>query len=486
MDMLQEVIEFLRARNVPAYLVGGWVRDRFLDRLDNRDVDLALEGDAIGLARAFANQHGGAFYLMDQEHGVARALFGKTYVDFAVLRGDITADLALRDFTINAMALPISAPGLADAAPETLAQFLIDPFHGWDDLQAHLVRAVSEQVFRNDPVRLLRGLRLVSSLGFAVELQTAELMRRDAALLATASMERARDELFKILAQRNAVALLLQMDDLGLLAALLPEVTRLKGIAQPPPHVFDVFEHSLHTAGETVRIQTNGYADVGNGEFASQLLSHFDTVVSGERTRATLLRLIGLLHDIGKFGTQSVDGNGRIHFYGHEMLGVELAEGIFRRLRMSNAEQSLATRTIDAHLRPPQLAREPRVSNRAVYRFFRDTRDAGVDVCVLALADTRAKELSLMDPSEYENIQETLSRLLTAYYNSPDVIISPPRLIDGSALMRELHLPAGPLVGELLERIREAQADGEIFSREHALEFARDIVRGGKRQSTDG
>ncbi len=485
MEILQEVIGFLRARNVEAYLVGGWVRDRVLSRVDNRDIDIALEGDAIGLARAFANSHHGSFYLMDEEHRVARALFGQSYVDFAELRGDIIADLASRDFTINAMALPISTPGLTDASPEALARFLIDPFDGWEDIPERLVRAVSDDVFQHDPVRLLRALRLASSLGFAVESHTAELVRRDAGLLAMAPMERARDELFKILSKNDVTALLRQMDEWGLLTALVPEMTALKGVTQPPPHIYDVFEHSLQTVSAIAEIQAGGYADVANGAFILELQNHFDQVISGERTRGTLLRLIALLHDIGKAATRSVDGDGRIHFYSHEALGAEMAEVIFRRLRMSNAELAIVSRTIQAHLRPAQLAREPHASNRAVYRFFRDTQDAGVDVCVLALADVRAKTAPLADLTDIDMLDPTVSRLLSAYYRSPDTLVSPARLIDGHALMHELQLPASPLVGELLERIREAQADGEVSSREQALELARAMLDDDKRRSAD-
>ncbi len=230
MEILQEVISFLRTRKVEAYLVGGWVRDRVLGRTDNRDIDIALKGDAIGLARGFANLHHGAFYLMDETHRVARALFGQAYVDFAELRGDVTADLSNRDFTINAMALVISAQGLTDGSPEALARSLVDPFHGWNDIQARLVRVVSDDVFRNDPIRLLRAPRLASSFDFSIEPNTLKLMRRDAALLAAAPMERARDELFKILGKPEVVGLLTQLDELGLLAALVPELNVLKGV----------------------------------------------------------------------------------------------------------------------------------------------------------------------------------------------------------------------------------------------------------------
>ncbi len=158
-----------------------------------------------------------------------------------------------------------------------------------------------------------------------------------------------------------------------------------------------------------------------------------------------------------------------------------MTDAIFRRLRMSNAELVIAIRTIDAHLRPPQLGRSQNVTNRAVYHFFRDTRDAGVDACVLALADTRAKAAMALEQGKPNGLQPMLTRLLAAYYRSGDSVVSPPRVIDGRDLMRELQLPAGPLIGEILEAIREAQAEGEVSSREQALAFARHYVAGQAR-----
>ncbi len=463
MNVLERVISFIADQNVEAYFVGGLVRDELLGRVVKRDLDLAIDGDAAELARAFADQNGGAFYLMDEEHNVARVILDDTYVDFAQLRGTLREDLATRDFTINAMARQLGSHELTD------------PFHGQKHLAQKQICAVTDEAFQNDPVRLLRAIRFAGELGFTIGAHTEKLVRRDAHLLAFASMERARDEFFKILAAPNFSTLLRQMDNLGLLSTFLPEVTALKGITQSPPHAFDVFEHTLRVLDELETIQADAYADVANGEFVSELQAHFARAVSAERTRGILLRLAALLHDIGKAQTRSVDDAGAIHFYDHEPRGAAMSDAVMRRLRFSNDESAIVTRVVVDHLRPAHLAREPRVSNRAVYRFFRDAGDAGIDACVLMLADQRARRAPPIDAAEDARQRAVNALLLDRYFRARATVIAPPPLIDGHTLIKELKIEPGKRVGELLEAIREAQAEGLVNTREEALAFVRGV-----------
>jgi putative nucleotidyltransferase with HDIG domain len=464
MNVLDQVLAFIADQNVEAYFVGGLVRDELLGRAVKRDLDLALDGDASELARAFADLTGGAFYLMDEEHNVARVILDDTYVDFAQLRGAVRDDLATRDFTINAMARQLGSNELSD------------PFHGQKHLALKQICAVTDEAFQNDPVRLLRAIRFAGELGFTIGAHTEKLIRRDAHLLAFASMERARDELCKILALPNPATLVRQMDDLGLLSALLPEVVALNTITQSSPHQYDAFEHTLRVLDELEMIQMGQYAEVAGGEFVAELQTHFAHTVSAERRRETLLRLAALLHDIGKAVTRAVDDTGVIHFYDHEPRGAAMSGAVMRRLRFSNDEIAIVTRTITDHLRPAHLAREPRVSNRAVYRFFRDAGDAGVDTCVLALADRRGKTSPPIDAEGDARLRAAITRLLEKYFRARASVVAPPALIDGRTLMRELQIEAGPRLGELLEAIREAQAEGEVKTREDALAFAREQV----------
>jgi len=455
MNTLALVISFIADKNVDAYFVGGLVRDELLGRA-MRDIDLAVDGDAAELARAFADSACGAYYLMDAENNVARVILGDTYVDFAQLRGSLRDDLSTRDFTINAMARQLGSHELTD------------PFHGQKHLQAKQVCAVADEIFQHDPVRLLRAVRIAAELNFTIGGHTEKLIRRDARLLAFASMERARDELCKILALPDPVTALRQMDDLGLLSALLPEVTALKGVTQSPPHQYDAFEHTLRVVQALEQIQARGYGEAANSAFSAELQTHFARKVSADRERGVILRLAALLHDVGKATTRSVDAAGVI----------------LRRLRFSNDEIEIVARVVLHHLRPAQLASQARVSNRAVYRFFRDAGDAGIDTCVLALADWRGKAPQIDAPLEAQQ-RATNALLLDRYFHASETVIAPPALIDGHTLIEKLQIEPGPRIGELLEGIREAQAAGKVMTREDALTLARKLYATGDTEGTE-
>lgn len=461
MQVLSTVISFIADQNIDAYFVGGLVRDELLGRAVKRDIDVAVAGSAIDLARAFANAYGGAFYLMDEEHDVARVILRETYVDFAGLRGDLKQDLATRDFTINAMARHMGRTEL------------IDPFHGEAHLRDKIICAVSDEVFNNDPVRLLRALRFAGELGFDLDAHTRELIQRDAKLLAFASMERARDELCKILALPNPTKWLRRADSLGLLVALIPEIGALKTTTQSAPHVFNVFDHTMRVLDELESVQAKKYAEVAGGDFAPELQTHFNRNVASDHSRPVVLRLAALLHDIGKPLTRSVDSKGKVHFYRHEDRGAEMAEKILRQLRFSNDEVELVTKIILYHLRSSLLADEPKVTNRAAYKFFRDAGEAGIDVCTLSIADRRGTYAAGTVDKNDVRLVATQKILLEKYFRAPQMVVAPPILVDGHALMEELNLPAGPQIGKLLEAIREEQADGAVTTREQAIAFAR-------------
>ncbi len=477
---LQEIYDFLKGRCSKFYLVGGYVRDLLMGH-PSRDIDFAVAGDAMKLARKVANRFGGFFVPLDEERHTARAVFRDeegevSFVDLARLRGDgITADLALRDFTINAMAIDLNDP----------SEFrLIDPYNGQGDLKAKTIRAVSDTAFKDDPLRALRAVRLAAELGFHIEPKTEELLRRDAHLITKVSAERVRDELSKILAQPNADRHLRQLDDLGLLGTIIPEVERMKGVKQPKPHHLDVFAHSLETVGRLEEVIEILKGERSASPFLHPLSSvpypleaHLSQPTSGGRTRLILLKLIALLHDVGKPLTKSIDQDGCIHFYGHAEVGGRMAGDILRRLRFSSNEVRLACTAVAHHMRPMRLAKQERITNGDVYRFFRDTSEAGIDILLLYLADHLATWGPNLRPARWRRRVELVNLMLADYYQRREEVISPPKLLDGRDLMREFGLEEGPRIGELLEAVREAQVEGKVKTKEEALAYVKRVLR---------
>ena len=232
----------LSLRGVPVYLAGGSLRDAMLGR-PIRDVDLAVEGDSLAIARAVGKELGATYVALDRDRGIARLVLPAEedevrYVDFTPLRGDIIADLASRDFTIDAMAA---------ALPRNHHLELVDPFGGREDLSKGLVRAVRPAAFEADGLRLLRGVRIAVELGFRLDASTLTWMRERAGYLEGIAPERQREELVRMLATVRGSWALRTLNDLTLLDRILPELAATRGVQQPKEHYWDVFDHSLET-----------------------------------------------------------------------------------------------------------------------------------------------------------------------------------------------------------------------------------------------
>jgi tRNA nucleotidyltransferase/poly(A) polymerase len=502
---LKQVRAIAAARGARIWVVGGVVRDALLGR-PVHDWDFVVNQDALGLARAVGDALGGAYFPLDKERGAGRVILAakddaRMELDFAALRGaDLEADLVARDLTINAMALD-----------ETGA--LVDPLDGETDLRARRIRATSERAFQDDPLRMLRATRLEAELGFefdfAIEPQTAAWIRRDALLLALPSAERLRDEFARGMAVPGASAYLQRVDELGLLPRVAPELEPLKTVTQSPPHRFDVWRHTLATVdtverviatvtGEPLRSRPHALADVPPAawgdlarvlsQFSGELREHLAVEFCNGRDRALLLKLAALLHDVGKPETWSEGADGRIHFYGHEPAGARIAAARLQKLRFSRDEARRMHVIVEGHLRPLHLARAKKVtrsgrkekrsgSRRAVYRYFRATGDAGVEIVLLSLADHLATWGPNLQERRWARRLETAELLLSHYFERREETITPPPLVSGHDLMSTLGLEAGPEIGRLIEALREAQAAGEVRTREEALALAAQISR---------
>jgi poly(A) polymerase len=472
MELQGQVVQWLGQQDLPAYLVGGGVRDRLLNR-PVYDLDVAVDGDGLAVARRLANHFGGAYFPLDEARCTGRAILWREdgqrlMVDVARFRGaDLDADLADRDFTVNALAADVRAPDQ-----------VIDRHDGLADLAAGVIRPVSDASIRNDPLRALRAVRLAAQLGFALAPEMEKLIRRDGAGLVQVAGERIRDELAHLLMQPDAASHLARLDDLGLLTRILPELEPLRDLVQPPPHYLDGLSHSLETVRELETI-VEGLQDASDPQlhvmvpFTERLRAHLAQVMSDERPRLFTLKLAALLHDTGKPATCAVDDEGRIRTIGHHKVGVELTGDALRRLRLSRVEVRLGETIVRHHMRPLLLAKETSVSSRAVYRFFRDTGDAGVDVLLHALADHRATYARDAEDDRWPHLVDLVARMLVTYWERQAEQVAPPPLIDGHDLLREFELQPGPFVGALLEAVREAQVSGDVHTREEALALVR-------------
>jgi len=471
--LLVKVSTILSQQNCPAYIVGGFVRDWLLDR-KTADIDIAVEGDALSIAQEVAIAIDGKYVLLDETNKVARVIVSNEHqwhLDFTSFLTDIRDDLARRDFTIDAMA--IEAQGLISGSSQ-----LIDPFSGKTDLKKKLVRAVSQNIFTEDAARLLRGVRLASELGFKIEPATESLIRKGCQLAKLVPGERLREELVRILALPGSATSMRYLDKLGLLTAIIPELQELKGAKQPKEHHWDVFNHSVETMATAEFLLRESKWKYGKDDllivtpWSEEINGHFDEEVSSGGNRRLLLKLGALMHDIAKPATKTVDETGRTRFLGHAKEGAALAVAILERLRFSSREIRLVENLIYHHLRPAQMANDGMPTSRAVYRYFRDTEGAGIDVLFLALADYLATHGPKLDIEEWKQHNLLISFILAEHSNQETKVL-PVKLIDGHDLMDIFGLKPGRLLGELLTEVREAQAAQELNTREEALELVR-------------
>jgi tRNA nucleotidyltransferase/poly(A) polymerase len=276
------------------YLVGGTVRDLLLHR-ETRDIDVSVTGDALAMARAFADSIGATYVLLDADFGIARVVQGDEYLDVCAIRGDtIYKDLADRDFTINAMALPLAdhAPAFAEMTDEELAALLIDPFDGRKDSRFRTIRMISEQNLINDPLRILRAYRFTATHRFLIEITTLNALRKHGPLLSQVAVERVAEELHHLIESPHSYATIEAMNHDGILQVVLPELAVLEPDAR---HLqLQAYRHAEHVVSNLDLFFPDhadpftAYCTKGLNLLAVKLCALFS---AGNRTAETVERL---------------------------------------------------------------------------------------------------------------------------------------------------------------------------------------------------
>ncbi len=467
------------------YLVGGAVRDALRGRASH-DLDFSVQGDARLAARRVADALGAAYYPLHDEFDAGRVVIrmpeGERHVlDFIALHpGGLEADLRARDFTLNAVAVDVRAP-----------QELLDPLGGAADLLRGELRACSPTSVRDDPTRLLRAIRLAAALDLRIHPDTRRQMKQAAPLLGKVSPERVRAELMRMLDGPKPAACLRALDLLGALAVILPETAALKGVTQSPPHVYDVWEHTLavlerleallgalgpsYDADTSANNLVLGHAVLRLGRYRQHFEAHLTAEPTPDVTRRSLLFLAALYHDSAKPATRTLDETGRVRFLKHDAEGAALVSRRARALHFSAEETNTLETIVRHHMRPLLLSQQAEMpTRRAVYRFFRHTQAAGVDICLLSLADFLGTYGAGVPQEAWARHVDVVRSLLEAWWERPQEAVSPPRILNGRDLMDEFGLHPGPQIGRLLEMVREAQASGQVSSRAEALALVRE------------
>lgn len=452
--MVRTVVALAEKQGGQTYLVGGAIRDLLLTGELPLDLDFTLLNcSAADVAKALADTQAGHLVPLDWDFGIHRVVFDDGLnVDLAdALDNNLDTDLARRDLTINAMALHLTTGEL------------IDPFGGQQDLNARLIRMVSELNLLDDPLRMLRVFRVAATIqapAETIDAATLAVVRAHGAKIWDSAAERVQYEFFRLLSVEKAFPYIKAMADCGLLEVLIPDLTPMKAIGSSGFHHLGLFDHTLELVKQSERLIEE--CPKATQEWVRQ---PFNAAV----TRFGLVKLACLLHDIGKPGTMgtredAVHGQ-RLTFYGHEELGEEMADPLLRKWKVSNEIRAYIKKLIRWHLYPCQFG--PESPRKSVLKYYRRMGEDTLDVTLLALADRHSACGDWLSKADFEKSHQAHLWLMENYAQE-EPTLNLPRLLTGNDLMRLLNIGPGPHLKPMLDALQEAQQLHEVNDIEQA------------------
>lgn len=453
------VLNLAAETSLNLYIVGGLLRDCFLASFQGRpvavkDIDYAVQnGSAFTFARQVASALGGHFVALDQKNDTARVVFTDQEIslDFAgCVGGSIESDIHRRDLTINALAWDPQTP-----------DSVLDLTGGIADIKTKVIRAVTERAFVEDPLRILRAFRFAAMIEAVIEPDTVEWLRRHVSLLSAVAAERVNLELFTTL-NFDSADLLVTMGQCRILEAIFPELTETRRVTPNAFHHLGLFDHSLDTVPQL---------ESRLPSVPTWVKENVKQELSACVTRLAATKLACLLHDIGKPKTWVINEEGRHTFYGHDSIGAEMCEAIAQRMKWSRPVERFIVKLVKWHLRPGALFHQGEPTERAVRRFYRSVGDDLPELMLLAFADFAATRGPGLMGENRHLLEDHLNELLAGYRVFIEEDRQRERLLDGRRVMELLAIPPGPIVGEILSALDEAQEFKEVQDRTAAEHF---------------
>lgn len=455
------------------WLVGGCVRD-FLMGKSSYDRDIAIF-DAENFAKKIADKFNGTFVVLDSVNKIYRVVLPDklNYLDISEIEGSsIEEDLKRRDFTINAIAYDLKTDEF------------IDITSGMEDLKTHSLRHIKDKNFEDDPLRILRAFRFVSTTGFEMmpELLNAIEKYKDKALFP--AKERISYELMKLFGGKYTVKSLLLMDKFGILEEIFPCVKEMKSVPPNTHHHLDLFHHVI----ETVKHIEELYEKLPEKE-----KKHLDKIDFGGFPRINHLKLAGFLHDIGKYSTWTIEGGKfdgykgtecdlsllekgiRQRFIKHDDVGAKMCVPLLKNLKFSKKQIDYISLMIKIHIYPSNVVASPDLNEKIMMRYIRKTGDNVIDNIILAKADRYSARGEAITEEMIKNNIEGLDKLLNFYMAKKDTLKPLPKLLDGFEVMKIKKISQGRELGEYMSALHEAQITGDILTKDDAIEFIKKL-----------
>jgi poly(A) polymerase len=443
------------------WVVGGAVRDAALGR-EIADLDLAVAGDPGAAAKAVGAALGEHAFELSAEFGTWRVVSRSRgwQIDLTAMRAEtIEGDLAGRDFTVGAVAVP-----LAGGEP-------VDPYAGLTDLAERRLRAVGEESFASDPLRLLRAPRLAAELDLEIDERTVALARAAAGRAAEPAGERQLAELRQLVGGPDPLRGLRLLGELRITPVVLPELEALRGVEQGPNHHLDVYDHTIAVLEHTLEVEAD--LDRFAGERAAEVAALLDEPLADEADRRTALRFGALFHDIAKPATKA-ERDGFVGFRGHDEVGAATIGEICGRLRASRRLTQHLQGLARHHLRLGFLIPEMPLPPRRVHAYLRATDPVTVDVTLLTVADRlSARGKGPIASPEMVSAHLQLAREMIAAGLDWRQQGPPAPLLRGDEIAAELGIEPGPELGAAVAELEAAQYAGEVTDRMGAVEHLR-------------
>lgn len=438
------------------YLVGGAVRDFFLDK-DTYDRDLiVLDEDARSFSLKLAEFLEATFVPLDEENKIYRLVMPdkKNYIDITNPIGNsLEKDLMRRDLTMNAVAVNLKTFEIVDLSG------------GITDINNQCINYICEQNFLDDPLRVLRVYRFQAQLGFQLSAETVTAVCKYVDLIHNPAVERINYEIIRLFEGQYAHKALKKMDKTWLLEEIFPFVNELKQVPPNTHHHLRLFEHSIETVKNITELYNNSSDEVKN---------HLNRVDFGGMSRLAHLRLAGFLHDIGKFSTWTIEEDtGRHRFIKHDDVGAKMAVKILKKLSFSNKQIEYISSMIKNHIYPSHVMCSPVINDKVMMRYVRKMDENSIDAIILAQADRlSARGPRITDEIVEKNIS-SLNLLLKFYLDVKDGLEPLPKLLSGNDVMMLLDIKPSPRLGEIMDALKEAQISGEVNSHEEAVDFVK-------------
>ncbi|HPJ12539.1 MAG TPA: HD domain-containing protein [Caldisericia bacterium] len=472
-EPLEKWFQECSSRGIETFLVGGCIRDSALHiSKKNLDLDFIIKPfektkEATILFNTILRGH---FFPLDEQRKIFRIHANSMQLDLNGIRGDeLIDDMFQRDFSMNAIYTPLST-FLQQAQIHPSRVSVVDFFNGISDLTYRNIRAHNPSTFKEDPLRILRAFRIASQIQGTIDPDTYQEMVETKHEIKKCAQERIREEFVKILAQPKSHQWVFAMEETGILSTFFPFFDWYTEIDNCFTSWLQLQKHvkaGLQYLEEIfVRIHQNDFP------FSEKLQYVLDTQLQPETTFEVAMKIAILLHDIGKPDTLRVVKD-RLRFFEHENVGVKVAKEYLQEMHFSTKEIRFISELIQWHMRPHNLSNVDNLTQRARYRFFRDTSPYSIPILLIALADAYATRMVPM--KELPHYEDFLHDMLQ-YAFTPGTTNQIP-FLNGNEIMEVTGLPPGKNIGYLQSKLLEEQSVGNVQSKENAIEWVKEFEK---------